>query len=161
MQAITFVFYLALIGLLVWLAWIDIKERRLPNQLVLAVAGVGVAHALIQAIASRNFDPLSQAALGAAMSSVLPLIILLLTIRKPGGPALGMGDVKLLAALGIFTGPVGFLLLPIACTIATIVLLPQWLFRLVQKKKVQGQTLAFGPYILMATLLLTSLQFTH
>jgi len=152
-QVVVLALHVALVGLLAWLAWVDVRERRLPNQLVLAVAGVGVVHVLAQATATRSLDSLLSAVLGAVLSAVLPLAVALLTARRASGPAFGMGDVKLLAALGIFTGPAGFFLLPIASTLAAIVLLPQLLFRLAQKQT-RKITIAFGPYILLATVTL-------
>jgi leader peptidase (prepilin peptidase)/N-methyltransferase len=79
---------------LVWLAAIDLRERILPNRIVLpATAVVLVAHA---ALTPRHFLGYAFAALAAAAVFFLPAVL------RPG--ALGMGDVKLALLLGAALG---------------------------------------------------------
>jgi leader peptidase (prepilin peptidase)/N-methyltransferase len=79
---------------LVWLAAIDLRERILPNRIVLpATAVVLLAHT---ALTPRHFPQFALYALGAAALFFVPALI------RPG--ALGMGDVKLAMLLGAALG---------------------------------------------------------
>ena len=80
-------------SLLVWLAAIDLRERILPNRIVLPATGVLlVAHAVIS---PRDLEYLVAAA-------VAGLVFLVPALLRPG--ALGMGDVKLAMLLGAAFG---------------------------------------------------------
>lgn len=74
-------------------AVIDLKERRIPNQLVLVVAGSGLVLALM-----FRPDPLWTSLL------VAGLLIVVLGALGHGG-ILGFGDVKLIAAASLLVGP--------------------------------------------------------
>lgn len=84
-----------LAGVLVAGIW-DLKERRIPNLLNLALFLLGLAHGWV---AGRVFSSLEGAACGIAVL-VLPALLLRLPVLK----AVGGGDVKLVAALGSFYG---------------------------------------------------------
>jgi prepilin peptidase CpaA len=80
--------------LAVWIAWGDIKTRRIPNYLTLgsALAGLAVQTWL------HGWPGLSAGLLGLALGMGLLLVPYLM-----GG--MGAGDVKALAALGAWLGP--------------------------------------------------------
>ncbi|WP_395640467.1 prepilin peptidase [Pseudolysinimonas sp.] len=92
--------YLAAIGLA--LALIDLDTRRLPNVLVLPMYVVGGVLFTATAAISGRWDLLATAAIGMAG---LGLLYLVLAVVRPGG--MGMGDVKLAGALGLFLGWLG------------------------------------------------------
>lgn len=102
---------------LLLLAFIDWDTMRLPNSLVGILFGVG----MLGAIASQLWDlpitpllvsatkgplalPIWSALAGAAVSAGLVLLIGLLYSAVRGGQGYGMGDVKLLAAMGVYLG---------------------------------------------------------
>ena len=83
-----------LASVLVWLAAIDLRERILPNRIVLpATVAVLAAHALLT---PRDVLQYLIAALAAAAVFLLPAVL------RPG--ALGIGDVKLAMLLGAALG---------------------------------------------------------
>src|SRR5690242_13454132 len=88
--------YLPLLSLLIWAAIEDLKSRRIPNWLTFALALGGVASSLMFA---RPIG-LGDAMLGMLVGFALPFVLFSLG-------ALGGGDVKLLAALGVWLGPAG------------------------------------------------------
>ena len=85
----------------------DLRTRRIPNALTLGAALVGMAYATI----SGGSSGLVQAAAGWLLAAALffPLFAL-------GG--MGAGDVKLLAALGAWLGPVDAIYLAIFASMA-------------------------------------------
>lgn len=89
------------------LARIDTAERRLPNALTVPLLGIGAAACVLR-LAAGDLAPL--AALGCAL--------VLLAMAVAGG--MGMGDVKLGAALALATATVGWQV-PLAGLAASVV----------------------------------------
>ena len=84
----------ATVGILVWLAAIDLETRLIPNRIVLptTIALVAVAVAIDPGFGLGR----AAAALAVAAALLVPIVV------RPGG--LGMGDVKLGALLGALLG---------------------------------------------------------
>jgi leader peptidase (prepilin peptidase)/N-methyltransferase len=150
-------FYLLLI-----LAFIDLDTMRLPNPLVgltalIGVTGAGAAQLLDRPIvplvefSGALSAPLVAAAVGAVVSAGIALLIALAysAIRKSSG--FGMGDVKLLAAIGVFLGPYGLLVLfigSLAGAVAGIVLAAR-------SESGLSTRFPFGPFLAAAAVLVT------
>ncbi len=106
-----FFFYILLI-----LAFIDLDLRRLPNALVALLAAAGALGAVVWQVTGVPAAPLVGAAegwlaspivaaaagalAGAGLAGAIALVYALLRGRK----GMGMGDVKLLGAMGLFMG---------------------------------------------------------
>jgi prepilin peptidase CpaA len=83
-----------------WISWSDLKTRKIPNYLTLGAALSG----LLYNLACSGLDGLTNGFLGLLLGFgflILPYIL--------GG--MGAGDVKALAALGAWLGPLGTLCL--------------------------------------------------
>lgn len=85
---------LILVAVLASAAVIDLKERRVPNWLVLAGALLAIC---IYAVTDRDYLPEALLAAVAAGS-----LLLLAALLYPTG--MGMGDVKLAAVMGLYLG---------------------------------------------------------
>ena len=84
----------------------DLRERRIPNLLVLCTALAGVAlHALGPANERQGMFGYFPGALGAGQSLLGMIVGLLMFLPLYALRAMGAGDVKFMAALGTFTGP--------------------------------------------------------
>ncbi|MBN1193167.1 MAG: prepilin peptidase [Coriobacteriia bacterium] len=119
--------------LLLVLSAIDIDHYRLPNVLVAILAGIGVIGVAIAQVARIPLAPLTltgpasvmqpalAALIGLLLGGGLPATIAFLygAVRRRQG--LGMGDIKLLAALGIVLGPYVVMTLVIGSIIGLVV----------------------------------------
>jgi leader peptidase (prepilin peptidase)/N-methyltransferase len=120
--------------LLVTIAAVDLETRRIPNELVAALAVVGV---VARAVAERSHLAESVVA-GLAVFGVA----LLLANLAHGG--LGMGDVKLAGALGFVLGKVVLLALALGTGAGAIAALAVLVRRGAAGRRT---TIAYGPYL--------------
>lgn len=124
----------ALLGVLTAVAFVDIEFMEIPNGFVMAIAVCAV-------IACFMFPEIGAAErlIGAAAVSV-PL--LLMAIAIPG--AFGGGDIKLMAAAGLF---LGWRQVIVALLIAVLTGGFYGIYLLAAKKKERKDHFAFGPFL--------------
>lgn len=124
------------------LAHTDIREHRLPNRLVLPAFAVALVGQLLAAIIGGQWWRLAMAVLAAATA----LGVGLLANRFA---SLGMGDVKLIAAMSLALGwfsPISPLVaLALAFAIASAVVL----VLLILRRSRLDSSIALGPYLLL------------
>ena len=126
------------------LAWIDACTRRLPDILTLPMLAAGIAHAVW-----AGHPDIANATLGASIG-----FLILFGIDKSwravcGQHAIGGGDMKLLAALGAWSGiHTLLLLLSCACLMAACMGLLT-----TRHQRTLTATLPFGPFLVIAALL--------
>jgi prepilin signal peptidase PulO-like enzyme (type II secretory pathway) len=107
MVLIALIFALAAVMILIWLSIIDLKIFLLPNKLVAAFALCGIAFHM-----ALFFELLSphEIVFGGLMGFWCLYIISMIANWAYGQDALGLGDVKLLGAGGLWLGVDGILL---------------------------------------------------
>src|SRR5687768_10740397 len=94
-------------GLLIALSLIDLKTRLLPDKLVLPFAVLGVLFHAAQGISPAVLtDMLAGALLGGGLLYAIRLV----ANRIYQQDTLGLGDVKLMGAAGLWLGPDGILI---------------------------------------------------
>ncbi len=91
-------------------AAVDLKTMRLPDPLTAAIAVAAAALA-----ATHGLAALSAGVVAAAAATVIMLSVRWTVARRRGEPGLGLGDVKLTAALALWLGPATPLMVAIAC----------------------------------------------
>lgn len=111
------------------LTFIDLDTMRLPNPIVAALAVFGLIGAVISQFADVVWVPLTGggaaplllAVLGAVLGAGLSGAVAALYAGVRGRSGFGMGDVKLLGAMGLFLGPYVLLALFIGSLFGAVV----------------------------------------
>ena len=138
--------YLLLTPLLISVLTIDFKEHIIPDRLILILFEIGMLFSIIEGFDSLNIfvNRILGMVIGVGIFGIITLIGGLLAKKK----AMGYGDVKLMAALGLIFGEIGILMIiVISFLIAAVVSI----VLLVAKKKKFTEYIAFGPYISIAS----------
>jgi leader peptidase (prepilin peptidase) / N-methyltransferase len=135
-----------------WLAWIDLRRGIIPDWLNLAIAVIGLATTIVL---DGWASGLSAGAEGIVIGAIVWLLRrLYFMLRKFQG--LGLGDVKLLAASGIWVGTAG---VPIQLLIASVTALAAAGVMHVAGRTVTRLTpLPFGPFLALGLVATVSLQ---
>jgi len=134
------------------LAWIDIRDGIIPDWLNLTIAGVGLLRAVIVDGPLAGSEAWCE---GAAIGAIFWLLRrLYFAFRKIQG--LGLGDVKFLAAAGIWVGVVG---LPMLLLIAALTALACAAVMQLTGRQLTAQTsMSFGPFLAIGLLITLSVQ---
>ena len=134
------------------LAWIDIRHGIIPNWLNLAIAVLGLIKVLL---VDDSFAVLQAAAEGAAIGALFWLLRrLYFAYRNVQG--LGLGDVKFLAAAGIWIGIAG---LPVLLLVATLTALAcAGIMHATGRSLTAETSMPFGPFLAAGLLLTVALQ---
>ena len=140
-----------LLPLLVSAFLIDLKEQIIPNRLVLTIFEFGLVFMFLEAIFSPLGMTLSLNRLeGMIVGGLIFLAITLLGGLLTGKEAMGMGDVKLMGALGLFFGVRSIIIISLISffigAIASIVIL-------ILKIKKPNEYIPFGPFIVIAAII--------
>lgn len=90
-------FAMLLLYCLIVIAFIDYKHMVIPKQLLWFTLALGCSYTIYDFLG--NFNPISSHIIGMAIIS-LPLLIFVLLAKG----SIGMGDIKLFAAVGLFLG---------------------------------------------------------
>ena len=143
--------FIILAPMLISAFFIDLKYRIIPNRLNMTIFEIGLLFAFIQGI--NNVNILKDMILGMLVGGGIFLLITLLGGLIAGKEAMGLGDVKLMGALGLYFG---------AISIAEISLLAFFIgaiisiFIILIRKfilKVADEYIAFGPFLTLSALI--------
>ena len=134
------------------LAWIDIRHGIIPDWLNLTIAGLGLSKAVTIGGWPAGLEAACE---GAAIGAVFWLLRrLYFAVREVQG--LGLGDVKFLAAAGIWSGVEG---LPMLMLVAALTGLACAGLMQLAGRQLTGQTsLSFGPFLALGLLFTSALQ---
>lgn len=143
--------YLLLYAALFFLAWIDHKQKRIPNKILSRLL---VLRAILLVAEGAMFPRM---ALVIVLSSVLGMLLgggmfLLARFLSKGG--VGMGDVKLFAVIGSYVGSGSIM----AVTFLTIVISAAYSIVMLAVEKVRWkEEIPFAPFIWIGTMLAMAL----
>lgn len=137
--------FIILMPMLILALFIDIKHRIIPNRLNLTILEVGLVITFIYGITNVNMA--KEYILGMLLGGAIFAIITLLGGLIYGKEAMGMGDLKYTAVLGLFFGASSIaeisLLAFFIAAIGSIIIL---LFRLLIFKN-KDEYIPFGPFL--------------
>jgi leader peptidase (prepilin peptidase)/N-methyltransferase len=147
--------------LLMLLAFIDWDLMRLPNQLVLWLLGAGLVGVAVAEFTGEFAVPLFStlpgywgspwlaALVGAVSASGLMLLTSLLYGLVRGGRGYGMGDIKLMAVIGVYLGTYSLMTLFFATIIGAV----YGIFAARGSEEGGRHKFPFGPFIVIAAVL--------
>jgi leader peptidase (prepilin peptidase) / N-methyltransferase len=141
---------LCLLGLA--LAWIDIRYGIIPDWLNLMIAGLGLSKAVIVDGPTAGLEAACE---GAAIGAIFWLLRrLYFAVRRVQG--LGLGDVKFLAAAGIWVGVAG---LPMLLLVAALTALAcTGIMQLAGRPLTSQTSISFGPFLAIGLLFASGFQ---
>lgn len=140
--------YIILLPMLVCAFVVDLKEQIIPNRLNLLMFEIGMVIVFIQGFININIA--INMLLGMFAGAGIFFIISLLGGLIAGKEAMGMGDVKLMGALGLFFGFQNIIVISVlAFLIGAIVSV----IYLVIKKKKTNNYIPFGPFIVIGSVI--------
>ena len=140
--------YLLLAPILLLIFVIDYKDKIIPNRLALTVFEIGIIFTVIFGYTDFNIaiNSIIGLIVGGAVFGIITLIGKLIANKE----AMGFGDVKLMAALGLVMGFPKILMIAITAFLigafVSIVLL-------ILKKKKAKDVIPFGPFIVISTII--------
>ena len=138
--------YIILTPMLLSTFVIDYKLQIIPNRLNLTIFEVGLASTFISGLFNMNL--ITNALLGMLFGGGVFLIITLIGGLIAGKEAMGFGDVKFMAALGLYFGIINIIVISLmAFLLAAIISI----FLLVTKIKKKSEYIPFGPFIVIAS----------
>jgi leader peptidase (prepilin peptidase)/N-methyltransferase len=134
-----------LTALLLALAASDLRAMILPDRLNVMLAGAGLGQSLV-----LDLPVLRDAALGSIIGGSLLAGLAALFHRLRGSDGLGLGDVKLVGAAGLWVGWQG---LPLLLSVASTAALAFVVLRAVGQGRLdRAVVLPFGPFLAAGTL---------
>ncbi|WP_346622836.1 A24 family peptidase [Blastococcus montanus] len=140
--------FLAVTSAGVLLTVIDLRDRLLPNRVIVPAVGATAALLTLAAAAEGTWHPLLRAGLGAAVLFALYLVLALISPR-----GLGMGDVKLAGLLGLPLGWLGWGAVALGAVAGFVVQAVLALLLLAGRRIDRKAELPFGPAMLLGAAL--------
>lgn len=145
-QNLDLIKYMILTPMLFSVAVIDFKNSIIPNRLLLTMAETGLLLTFVYGISDINLA--MDMLLGMVVGTVIFGILTLLGRLVSGKEAMGMGDVKLVAALGLFFGASNILAISIISFLLGAIIS---IILVLSKKRKIDDYIPFGPFIVIAS----------
>jgi len=140
--------YALLIPMLISAFCIDLKLQIIPNRLTLTIFETGLLFTFLNVIMNTGtgINTITNSVLGMIVGGGIFFIITAVGGLIAGKEAMGFGDVKLMAALGLMLGWVNIIIVSVlSFLLAAIISIPI----LIVKRK--NEYIPFGPFIVIAT----------
>ena len=140
--------YIILIPILLIVFTIDYKHRIIPNRLSLTMFEIGIIIAFIYGIS--NVAITINMLLGMILGGGIFLIITLVTKIIYGKESMGLGDAKLMGALGLYFGVSNIIAIVLMSFLVGAILS---IILLVTKIKKTDEYIPFGPFIVISCII--------
>jgi leader peptidase (prepilin peptidase) / N-methyltransferase len=138
-------------AMLVAMSFIDLEFTIIPNKIVYPGLVIGLLFAIAMAVAQKDMGLLISRLLGFLIGGVAILFIVIVGSAVFRKQAMGIGDVKLMAMIGIFLGPWPHLAITLmaASIFGTIV----GVILIIARGKKMDSAIPFGPFLAIGALL--------
>lgn len=140
--------YIILLPMLECAFVVDFKEQIIPNRLNLLMLEIGLIFVFLQGFSNINIA--TNMLIGAITGAGIFLIITLIGGLIAGKEAMGMGDVKLMGALGLYFGLQNIIVISVLSfligAIASIIYM-------IVKRKSANTYIPFGPFIVISSVI--------
>jgi len=139
------------VGFLIAISFIDLEFTIIPNKIVYLGLPVGLLLAISAAILQRNANLILSRVLGAVIGAGITILIAIVGSAVFRKEAMGGGDVKLMAMIGIYLGwwphiPITLIAASLLGSIVGVSLI------LVRRKEMES-AIPFGPFLAIGALL--------
>lgn len=124
---------------------VDYKYQIIPNRLNMTIFEIGLIFAFLSGFYSLNL--MTNVLLGMLLGGGVFLIITLIGGLIAGKEAMGFGDVKFMAALGLYFGIINIITISLMAFLFAAVIS---VLLLVTKIKKKSEYIPFGPFIVIA-----------
>ena len=139
--------FMLLIPMLLSAFYVDYKIQIIPNRLNLTMFEIGLIFAFIFGL--QNLNIAKDMLLGMLVGGGIFLLITLLGGLIAGKEAMGLGDVKLMGALGLYFGVVNITIISVLAFLIGAVIS---IIVIIARKNRDDGYIPFGPFIVLATL---------
>ena len=147
-QNLDLIKYIILLPMLACAFVVDLKEQIIPNRLNLLMFEVGLVIVFLHGFTNINIS--INMLLGMLAGGGIFLLITLIGGAIAGKEAMGMGDVKLMGALGLYFGLQNIVVISVmAFLIGAIVSV----IYMIVKKKTGNTYIPFGPFIVVSSII--------
>ena len=129
--------------------FIDLKHFIIPNELTVTLMVIGIIKSIDPDLNNEIFPNFINSVLGGVIGYVLIWLIILFYKKVRNKEGMGLGDAKLLSAIGFWFGWVS---LPFILFFSSFIALVSVLPDLIKNKKNLTSQIPFGPFIILGTL---------
>lgn len=140
--------YIILTPILLAVFEIDYKNKIIPNRLSLTMFEIGIIIAFIYGIS--NVAITINMILGMIVGGGIFLVITLVTKMIYGKESMGLGDVKLMGALGLYFGLSNIIAIALMSFLIGAILS---IILIIAKVKKMNEEIAFGPFIVISCII--------
>ena len=129
--------------------FIDLKHFIIPNELTITLMVIGILKSIVPDLNNEIFPNFVNSVLGGVIGYVLIWLIILFYKKVRNKEGMGLGDAKLLSAIGFWFGWVS---LPFILFFSSFIALVSVLPDLIKNKRNLTSQIPFGPFIILGTL---------
>ncbi len=140
--------YIVLLPMLLCAFVVDLKEQIIPNRLNLLIFETGLIFVFLYGI--NNINIALNMLLGMIVGAVIFLIITLLGGLIAGKEAMGMGDVKLMGAIGLYFGMQNIVVISVLSFLIGAIIS---IIYMIVKRKSADTYIPFGPFIVISSII--------
>lgn len=148
LQNLNVIKYILIVPILISVFIIDYKHQIIPNRLNLTLFEIGLVFTLLYGF--NNIMIASDMLLGLVAGGGIFLLITLIGGLIAGKEAMGFGDVKLMCGLGLLFGFTNIIIVTLLSFLLGAIIS---IILLVLRKKNKNEYIPFGPFIILATLI--------